>query len=143
MSLTSNPDVHEALRQSAEALRNHPDADPHTRALAEEALTAVADTALIRAELAQAHQDLATARREAENAEHLANTLKGEDRFAAGYDAARRHYRNERGLAEQVTQAWRDPQQDRGCEAIRRAWPDLAAALDATAAAADEARGRA
>lgn len=143
MNRTSTPDVHEALRQSAEALRDHPDAAPRARALAEEALTATADTATLRAELAQARQDLATARREAEDAQHLASTLKGEDRFAAGYDAARRHYRSERGLAEQVTQAWRDPQQDRGRDAIRRAWPDLATALDATADAADEARGRA
>lgn len=65
-----------------------------------------------------------------------------EDRWKAGYDAARRHYRYDRALAVRAAAAWRDPQQDRGRRAIRQAWPGLAAILDETAQAADDIRER-
>lgn len=65
-----------------------------------------------------------------------------EDRFASGYQAARRHYLNDNAVIKRAVEAWRDPLQDRGRDAIRRVWPDLATALDSAAVAADEMAAR-
>lgn len=132
----------EALRRDAEEALALPDVDPRTRALAEQALAILDAHITLREQADQQGRDLVQARREAEDAQHAAQTLRSEDRFASGYQAARRKYHSDRAVTLRTAEAWRDPQQDRGREVIRQAWPGLATALDDTAAAADQMEDR-
>lgn len=143
MSTIESHPHHDALRRDAEDTMGLADADPRARALAEQTLALLDSYASLQEQSEQQRRDLVQARRDAEDARHVAEALTAEDRYASGYSAARRHYRSDRAVAMQTAEAWRDPQQDRGREVIRQVWPDLAAALDATTSAADEMEGRA
>lgn len=105
--------------------------------LAERALAADAE---VEAGAAEPIQDLAQAHGIAEGAQQAAAIPYGAARFSEGYRAAKRHHGDEQALLARTAAAWKDPQQDRGRDAIRQVWPALAQALDEIEQAATTGR---